>query len=394
MDTMDLFGNNVSEKKHLIHYNGELGVFDYDPDEFEIIYNGNNEDCLHYCGTGLSVDLPKGCVNVQRMFAGCKLPKGFHLGEHFNTSEVTDMSHMFEDCEIPTGFELDPNFDTSNVTTMESMFCRCKLPAGFNLGLNFNTKNVKVMRFMFYGSTIPSGFTLGDKFYTTRDTQAAEMFSHCNLPKGFSLGNHFRLRGDWGTHEMFTQCMYDGVDIYKHFKALSVGRVLDELCDVCDNAKATVHYDGVLGSFDYDPNEFHVWRGLDRDVHLGCQKFGGYASIPKGCVVTELLFAGKDFTMELKLGDSLDTSGVIDMNRMFAECKIPKGFTFGEAFDTSSVENMHGMFKECIFYGNLELGKSFNTDKVKDMSSMFESCTFYGDVIWGDAFHTHNVQKL
>ena len=38
MDTMDLFGNSVSEKKHLIYYDGELGVFDYDPDEFEIIY--------------------------------------------------------------------------------------------------------------------------------------------------------------------------------------------------------------------------------------------------------------------------------------------------------------------------------------------------------------------
>ena len=165
--------------------------------------------------------------------------------------------------------------------------------------------------------------------------KAAQMFSDCNLPKGFTLGNHFKLRVI-GEH---MRCLLDvcmmGVDIYKHFKALSVGKVLDELCE---NVITTVHYDGVLGSFDYDPNEFHVWEGLDRDVHLGCHKFGGYASIPKGCVVTELLFAGKDFTMELKLGDSLDTSGVIDMNRMFAECKIPKGFTFGEAFDTSSVE--------------------------------------------------------
>ncbi len=59
-----------------------------------------------------SVSLPKGCKNTRFMFAGCKLPEGFYLGEHFNTSEVTDMSHMFEDCEIPTGFKLGPNFDT------------------------------------------------------------------------------------------------------------------------------------------------------------------------------------------------------------------------------------------------------------------------------------------
>ena len=170
MDTMDLFGNSVSEKKHLIHYDGELGVFDYDPDEFEIMRYVNSSDYLYYSGKGLSVSLPKGCKNTRSMFAGCKLPEGFYFGEGFDTSEVTDMSHMFENCEIPTGFKLGPNFDTSNVTTMESMFCRCKLPAGFNLGLNFNTKNVKVMRFMFYGSTIPSGFTLGDKFYTTKET--------------------------------------------------------------------------------------------------------------------------------------------------------------------------------------------------------------------------------
>lgn len=41
----------------LIHYEGELGVFDYNPEEFEI--NRYFTSYLHYCGTGNSVNLPK-----------------------------------------------------------------------------------------------------------------------------------------------------------------------------------------------------------------------------------------------------------------------------------------------------------------------------------------------
>lgn len=50
----------------LIHYEGELGVFDYNPEEFEI--NRYFTSYLHYCGTGNSVNLPKGCTNTRYMF--------------------------------------------------------------------------------------------------------------------------------------------------------------------------------------------------------------------------------------------------------------------------------------------------------------------------------------
>lgn len=59
------------------------------------------------------------------MFAGCKLPEGFSLGEHFDTSKVTNMRGMFESCKLPEDFSLGEKFDTSNVTYMSDMFGGC-----------------------------------------------------------------------------------------------------------------------------------------------------------------------------------------------------------------------------------------------------------------------------
>ena len=64
---MDLFISEEEEKKrNLIHYEGELGVFDYDPIEFRL---EKLDDCdyLHYHGNGKSVDLPDGCINTIRL---------------------------------------------------------------------------------------------------------------------------------------------------------------------------------------------------------------------------------------------------------------------------------------------------------------------------------------
>lgn len=127
----------------LIHYEGELGVFDYNPEEFEI--NRYFTSYLHYCGTGNSVNLPKGCTNTRYMFYECELPVGFHLGEDFDTSEVTDMSFMFYGCKFPDGFTLGRHFNTINVKFMTSMFDTCKFPEGFTLGNNFNTIKVTDM---------------------------------------------------------------------------------------------------------------------------------------------------------------------------------------------------------------------------------------------------------
>ena len=77
MNGMNFFDDE--QKSNLVHYEGELGVFDYDPREFEIAFFCG-EEYLHYCGNGKSVNLPDGCINTRNMFRECHLPVGFSLG--------------------------------------------------------------------------------------------------------------------------------------------------------------------------------------------------------------------------------------------------------------------------------------------------------------------------
>lgn len=87
----------------LMHYEGELGVFDYNPEEFEVIYIDGG-DALHYIGYH-AVRLPEGCINTRYMFAQDYLPEGF-LGWWFDTSSVVNMEHMFDSCHFYEGFTL------------------------------------------------------------------------------------------------------------------------------------------------------------------------------------------------------------------------------------------------------------------------------------------------
>lgn len=121
MDRMNVFNDN-----NLVHYEGELGIFDYDPEEFKVEKFNDGTECLHYCGKGNSVDLPDGCIDTRYMFCQRRLPEGFSLGEHFDTSKVTDMYGMFSYCKLPEGFSLGKHFNTSSVTDMKFMFDNCK----------------------------------------------------------------------------------------------------------------------------------------------------------------------------------------------------------------------------------------------------------------------------
>lgn len=138
MDRMNVFND-----ENLVHYEGVLGIFDYDPEEFEVKKIGYCE-YLHYHGNGKSVNLPDGCIKTRYMFSECKSPVGFSLGLDFDTSRVTDMEHMFYNCKMSEGFTLEELFDTSNVTNMEGMFNRCSLPQIFLLERNLTLLKLQV----------------------------------------------------------------------------------------------------------------------------------------------------------------------------------------------------------------------------------------------------------
>ena len=248
MDDMNLFDNKIvsveSSKKRLVHYEGELGIFDYDPEEF-VIQNSIGMPYLQYCGKGISVNLPDGCTNTRYMFYGCDLKEGFSLGNNFDTSNVTSMKGMFRNCKLREGFSLGEKFDTSNVTDMRCMFDCCELPKGFTLGEKFDTSNVISMFNMFYYCSLPRNFSLGEKFDTSNVTDMSGMFCKCNLhedfslgerfdtssvtdmrdmfnecilPKGFSLGEHFDISRVEHMENMFRECKYNGIDICTYFR--------------------------------------------------------------------------------------------------------------------------------------------------------------------------------
>ena len=114
MESMNLFEkNNEKCDDGLVHYQGELGDFWYDPREFEIEHTKN--DTLHYKGNDLSVSLPEGYINTRGVFDGCELPEGFTLGDKFDTSKVTSMEGVFSNCKLPEGFSLGEQFDISKL---------------------------------------------------------------------------------------------------------------------------------------------------------------------------------------------------------------------------------------------------------------------------------------
>ena len=203
----------------LMHYEGELGVFDYNPEEFEVIYIDGG-DALHYIGYH-AVRLPEGCINTRYMFAQDYLPEGF-LGWWFDTSSVVNMEHMFDSCHFYEGFTLREKFDTGKVTNMSHMFNACVFPEGFTLGDHFDTSAVENMEYMFAHCQLPKGFTLGEKFDTGKVTNMAHMFDSCAFSEGFSLGDRFDTSKVIDMSYMFDYCKFPvGFSLGKKFDTSS-----------------------------------------------------------------------------------------------------------------------------------------------------------------------------
>lgn len=238
--------NSRKGNEYLKEYHGELGDFVYDSRVFELEKQTGDSDILHkkkdYSG---AISLPKVCISCYNMFydinlegcwfedfdtsdvkdmswmfANCKLPEGFLLGDKFDTSSVKDMSYMFEHCKLPEGFSLGDKFDTSKVESMLGMFVECYLLDGFTLGDKFDTSSVDDMRWMFEGCNMHVGFSLGDKFDTSNVWNMHEMFMECQLPEGFSLGDKFNTSSvkwmDW----MFAGCSIQSIRLKREYTAI------------------------------------------------------------------------------------------------------------------------------------------------------------------------------
>ena len=89
MEKLNLFddsGLDHDSDPDLVHYQGELGDFWYNPEEFTVDIFRRGES-LHYCGKGKAVELPKGCINTRGMFYECRYDN-ISFREYFKTDDM------------------------------------------------------------------------------------------------------------------------------------------------------------------------------------------------------------------------------------------------------------------------------------------------------------------
>ena len=89
---------------------------------------------------------------------------------------------------------------------------------------------------------------------------------------------------------------------------------------------------------------------------------------------------------------AFDTQNVKNMSGMFRNCRSLQSIDL-RIFDTRNVENMERMFEECQALETIDLS-SFNTEKVTTMESMFENCYKSLVSINVGSFNTSNVTNM
>ena len=98
---------------------------------------------------------------------------------HYRNGVVfASKSWMFSDCSSLTALTLGEHFDTSNVTDMEKMFSGCSSIKALDLGERFDTSNVQRMSWMFENCSSLTELNLGEHFVTPPSIQT-EMFENC-----------------------------------------------------------------------------------------------------------------------------------------------------------------------------------------------------------------------
>lgn len=96
------------------------------------------------------------------------------------------------------------------------------------------------------------------------------------------------------------------------------------------------HYDGVLGTFDYDDEMFEVVEDPGGTKYCSTPEYlhyigdGSRIELPDGCINTSRMFEGYKMLADFSLGEKFDTSSVTDMKGMFNYCRLSEGFSLGK----------------------------------------------------------------
>jgi surface protein len=250
--------------------------------------------------------------------------------EHWDTSQVTDMSGLFLE---KTGFNDNiSNWNTSGVTDMSDMFHGC---TNFNQNIsNWDTSGVTNMSSMFQGCT---KFDQNIRSWTvTNVTSFTNMFSGASA----MIDEYAEVAGFGNIRNDYTPT----VDFFNITKLTdtTIHQVVNEWSNNSDQDQFT---DGTTSPY-YGPIK-----------HWDTSQVTNMSN----------LFNGKsEFNDDIS---NWNTSKVTNMNFMFNGCT---SFNQDVSFDTSQVTSMYYMFAGCTDFNE---PVSFDTSHVTNMSYMFAGCT-------------------
>ena len=137
--------------------------------------------------------------------------KTLNLGQHFDTSKVTNMFAMFEGGYYLENIILGDKFKTDEVTNMSRMFAGCWYLKDLDFS-NFNTKNVTDMSYMFNDATAFRNFTNTAKFNTEKVTTMGYIFGIAQ-----TLENVDKLEKIYVNNDFNTACLTSYMDYTNMF---------------------------------------------------------------------------------------------------------------------------------------------------------------------------------
>lgn len=274
-----------------------------------------------------------GNPNSSYLFKGLgKLEKIEGL-EHFDTSQVTDMTEMFAGRYSMASLDLN-SLDTSKVTNMDSMFLGASDLTSLNLS-KLDTSSVTNMDSMFLGANNLTSLNLTE-WDTSSVTNMNKMFSGMTNIANLNIA-------DWNTSKVTTMSrMFENT---KSLTSVDIGK-----WDTSSMTDMTYMFTSSI-----------IKRNLNID-NWNTSKVTNMDS----------MFLGVRNLTSLNL-TKWDTSSVTNMNKMFSGMEKLTTLNIAD-WDTSKVTTMNSMFEFNYLLTNLDIG-DWNTSKVESMSDMFSRAT-------------------
>ena len=356
--------------------------------------DGENTKTLYIASMGKTI----GNSNCQKLFYTFTNITSIEFNDHFDTSNVENMSHMFNGCSSLTELDVS-NFDTKKVTGMVDMFANLTSITELNLS-NFDTSYVTTMAGMFKGSSSLIELDLSSfdtskvtvmgnangsggmfegctnlisldisSFDTSKVTNMDFIFSGCSGLTELDLSN-FDTSNATNMSGMFRNCnnlVELDVSNFDTGKAENMSHMFNGCSSLTELDVSNFDTKKVTGMVD-------MFANLTSITELNLSNFDtSYVTTMAG------MFKGSSSLIELDLS-SFDTSKVTVMGNaagsggMFSGCRSLVKLDISN-FDTSKVTNMSDMFYNCVNIETIYVSENFDTSKTTNSSYMFYGCT-------------------